>query len=95
MTRFYKFLLIALFAWGLASSCTSRKDDRLDRAIFTYAISCSGGSLSSCRATCPANCGISTDTSLTNSEYPCIRDCQSSCDSVCDLSSILLLLNSE
>ncbi|MCB1157167.1 MAG: hypothetical protein H7A25_07105 [Leptospiraceae bacterium] len=83
-------IFILIFSLFLFSSCSSRKDDSLEKSIFTFLISCTGGSKEACKNSCAGQCGLSAD-AVTNTLYPCVQSCHSNCDTVCDFSMNLML----
>lgn len=70
-------------------SCSSRKDESLDKAVFNYIFLCRGGSLEACRR----ECGERYGENVTTENLSQINACFSSCQNNCNLQNILLLLD--
>lgn len=89
MKRF--FLLVTLgFVVFFSTSCQKRQDKTLERNLFTFIVSCTGGSLTACNADCAAKYP-----NITGDNYPTASTCFSNCSTNCSLSATLLLLTNK
>ncbi|WP_208652429.1 hypothetical protein [Leptospira kemamanensis] len=89
MKRF--FLLIVLsFVVFFSTSCSERKDTTLQRNLFTFLVSCTGGSLDACNSGCAAQYP-----DITGPNYTAASTCFSNCTTNCNLSGTLLLLTNK
>lgn len=89
MKRF--FLLIVLsFVVFLSTSCQKREDKTLERNLFTFIVSCTGGSLEACNSGCAA-----TYPDITGANYTAASACFSNCSTNCNLSGTILLLTNK
>lgn len=89
MKRFI--LLIVLgFVMFLSTSCQKREDKTLERNLFTFIVSCTGGSLDACNSGCAA-----AYPDITGANYTAASTCFSNCSTNCNLSGTILLLTNK
>ncbi len=73
--------------------CTKKPDNTKQKAILSYVLTCTGGSLAACNESCVYSCGLTLDSALTPSNYPCLTSCQSTCSTNCNSLNLLLVLS--
>ncbi|MCT8332979.1 hypothetical protein NUH30_04785 [Leptospira sp. 85282-16] len=83
-------LVVLCFVMIFSTSCQKREDKTLERNLFTFLISCTGGSLDACNADCAAKYP-----DITGVNYTSASACFSACSTNCNLSTTLLLLTNK
>ncbi|WP_232225883.1 hypothetical protein [Leptospira terpstrae] len=83
-------LVVLCFVMIFSTSCQKREDKTVERNLFTFLLTCTGGSLTACNADCAAKYP-----DVTGDNYPAASTCFSACSTNCNLSTTLLLLTNK